>query len=333
MRKSLSRRRVGFTLIELLVVIAIIAILIALLVPAVQKVRSAAARTQCQNNLKQIGLALHGYHDANKAFPVGEFNDDNRNWGWGTAILPFLDQDPLFSNLRADTTNFMIFIPGGGGNAWNGNVNYNADSNNTGGTVNITAGGGAAGSSLAVYSCPSDLWPARTTAGFGKSNYLASMGSDTSGGNWASWTNPNGGTMTGVLLQSNNNNYTWNVRIAQILDGTSNTVLVSEVTANTSGTNFYSASATNTFPIWAGGNPNQQGQGAQHNYFRVMDVAYPLNLKTTANADRSFGSQHEGGAHFLFGDGTVRFVTNSVDSLTYRALGTRAGDETVDTNF
>ena len=321
--------RKGFTLIELLVVIAIIAILIALLVPAVQKVRAAAARTQCLNNLKQIGIALHSYHDAYKAFPVGQFNDDNRNWGWGTAILPFLDQGPIHDALSNDTVNFMMFPPGGGPNVWNGVSGYNADSNNTGGTVNLTAGGGAAGTVLRVYQCPANGWQAQTTSGFGKTNYLGNMGSDTSGGNWASWSNPNGGTMNGVLLQANNNTYSWAVKVAQITDGSSNTVAVGEVTHNSSGSGLYGANATNTFPIWAGGNPNNQGQGRQHNYFRLMDPAYPLNLRTTANADRCFGSDHEGGSHFLFCDGTVRFVSSTIDAVTYTALGTRAGDDAV----
>jgi prepilin-type N-terminal cleavage/methylation domain-containing protein len=348
MQKYPIHRRSGFTLIELLVVIAIIAILIALLVPAVQKVREAAARTQCINNLKQIALATHSYHDAIKYLPVGQYNDDNRNWGWGTAILPYLEQGPLFQALNRDlykgtnTTGFHIFIPGGGANVGEPGqaVGYNIDGR-PGDQVNLTAGSGAARAVLPVYQCPSDGWPTTTTTGYGKLNYLACMGEDVSGGNWSTWGSPVvGSNMSGIMVQSNNNNRTWCFKLTQITDGTSNTVLVGEVTANNdpvsfaySGSNpsqnFYGAKEADRFPIWAGGNPRQQGQGAQHNYFRVMDVAYPLNLKTGANASRTFGSSHTGGANFALADGTVRFLNTNIAPTTYRGLGTRNGNESV----
>src|SRR5438445_3429025 len=105
-RIAMPPPRKGLTLIELLVVIAIIAILIGLLVPAVQKVREAAARTQCQNNLHQIGVAMHAYHDANKAFPPAFAKPSN--WGWSVWLLPYVEQTPLFNTLNALTTKIAV---------------------------------------------------------------------------------------------------------------------------------------------------------------------------------------------------------------------------------
>src|SRR5262245_32667803 len=97
-----SPKRAAFTLIELLVVIAIIAILIAMLVPAVQKVRQAAAMTQCQNNLHQIGVGLHNFHDTNKNFPPGQALDHDQCFGWGTYLLPYIEQAPLYQQLAVN---------------------------------------------------------------------------------------------------------------------------------------------------------------------------------------------------------------------------------------
>jgi len=355
--------RKAFTLIELLVVIAIIAILIGLLLPAVQKVREAAARAKCTNNLKQFGIGLQAYHDVYNKFPVGEFNDDNVNWGWGTAVLPFMEQAPLFNGFMADTGtagtnsgNFMIFIPGGGLNkTTNLAGTTNADSNNTAGQVNTNAGVTATGTALATtvlpyHICPSDVWPNQTPTGnYGKSNYVANMGNEpyllngqafeTTGG-WPTWGSPVRGDLeNGILVQSNNNDNTYPSTIAMITDGTSNTVLLSEAAANPLSQNYKLTSSV--YPIWAGGHRNGGGQGRQDNYFKCMDTMFLPNPKTLTalvngtqvtltgrHIDRTFNSNHTNGVNVLRADGSVSFVANSIDPLAWKAAGSRNGGET-----
>jgi prepilin-type N-terminal cleavage/methylation domain-containing protein len=191
-----ATRRRGFTLIELLVVIAIIAILIALLLPAVQQAREAARRTECKNKLKQIGLALHNYHDVNKLFPAGYAKESatiDAGWGWGTAILPMLEQKNLYDNLNPAA-----------------NVMPNSVANPAAAADVL---GALAQTELPAYRCPSDGGGAINTdrGNLGTSNYSGVSGINNDPTN-----------EDGTFYQSSK------VGIRDMTDGSSNTALVGE---------------------------------------------------------------------------------------------------------
>lgn len=328
-KTSLSSRR-GFTLIELLVVIAIIAILIALLLPAVQQAREAARRTQCRNNLKQFGLALHNFHDTYNVFPTGMSDDDNNNWGWGTAILPELDQGPLYNLLVADT-NYFYRVPVNSSGYLNQTSSIDNVLFDNAEGVNADAGNGAALRVLAAFVCPSDTLPAKDNNGFGKSNYLGNLGTEIT----TDCTNAanNGPRLTGAIFRSGNNNDTWWTKMRDFTDGTSNTALLGEVSvsANVSPSN----TGDGNFPLWAGGNNNAgcNGRTSIGGHLRIMDNVVNAGgqgvYRINGGSDQGFGSRHTGGAHFLLCDGSVKFISENIDLTLYRGIGTRAGGETL----
>ncbi len=297
------QRRRAFTLIELLVVIAIIAILVALLLPAVQQAREAARRSQCKNNIKQIGLALHNYHDVNLTFPPGlvQANDVNEHcWAWGTMLLPYVEQSALYQAMD----------PG----------------NNSVSDV-IASDLSLLQTHLPVYRCPSEVsLELNDRIRFGKndgsgniqlgtSNYGACVGYSTSAF-WNSNYNDNGGG--GFFANSK-------VRMRDITDGSSNSIAVGEATGKVPGTNTLNAGR-----VWAAANfsrtnfsswsttPNINTPFKVSGWFAVLSSTHPVLptngvANTQFNRFWSFSSYHTGGAQFLLFDGSVRFISENVD--------------------
>jgi prepilin-type N-terminal cleavage/methylation domain-containing protein len=317
--------RRGFTLIELLVVIAIIAVLIALLLPAVQSAREAARRIQCVNNLKQLGLALHNYHDAMLVLPPGYIaasafrdgeTDTSPGWSWASMILPHLDQAPLFASM-----NFSLPVQ--------------APANATGVQTNMLA-----------FLCPSDQFQGSTfpvTDGFGNtvatvtpSSYAASCGDDPSD---TAFGFDNLGNCRGLFYRNSS------IRIAGITDGTSQTVMLEErAWGNAEGT-------------WAGAvsggyiqrglfNPCPGSSDATY-LAPCLVLAHCHMINTNADTDSGLddsSSFHPGGANELFSDGSVHFLRSvpndagvnpdgstryTPTSLIFQALGTRAFGEVI----
>jgi prepilin-type N-terminal cleavage/methylation domain-containing protein len=316
-----SSRRRGFTLIELLVVIAIIAILIALLLPAVQQAREAARRSQCKSNLKQIGLALHNYHETFNCFPPG-YIDSNPTAGsdatnsaanqnslsWATMILPAMDQSALYNQIGTETNNFAT--------SW-------LDKSNSGQITSFTSNYIAAAKTvLPAFICPSDIGGGLNAdySSFGKSNYVGAGGTTSMGNDCAFVADSNRG-------------------IRDFLDGTSNTILVAErTTADDSTSAMRCGNGTVQCKpkggLWIGAIPGNtsvwnSGLDWRTAMFIGGNVGYELN-RSTATGDQylyiAIGI-HTGGNQVLLADGSVRFISENIDLSLYKALLTIRGGE------
>lgn len=316
MKRRQSRAWAGFTLVELLVVIAIIGILVALLLPAVQAAREAARRSQCTNNLKQLGLGLQNFHDTYKAFPPGMHNDDTNFVGWGTYILPFIEQQPLYDQINAAITaadaNAKLFPTGGDFKSNSDQAPYNQ--------LRVTAAGANLYKNvIEAYLCPSNPIPNKDDDGYGTSHYVGNMGHQSS----SAWDcgKPSASVQSGMLLIAKNNNISRVVRMADATDGTSNVLLVGEIGPSQ---DVHPAKLDHhTFPTWAGGN-NDGGCGqGDWSHTRICDVNYFLNRRTGAESNGCFGSYHPGGALFVFVDGSVHFFPQTIDSTVYRNFAMR----------
>ena len=319
--RSLSR---GFTLIELLVVIAIIAILIALLLPAVQQAREAARRSTCKNNLKQIGLALHNYHDTHKVFPPGwitwldcpspigdAYRTGGRNYGWSVMILPFLDQSAIYNLQNFEAGNIAC-------------SGSNPELNTSSGPAPAASTTNGLRTELDVFMCPSSVYPNILTGtywadGYPKSNYLGNYGRVARSAHGFSISEN-----TGIFRPNSK------VQIRDIIDGTSNTIMVGEV----SGRGAYIGSHRSP-GTWAACVENK---GGYHLFLRHCQsgVGGEINSESALSntARDGFGSLHEGGAHFLLCDGAVRFISENIDSGpgtsgTYQKLADKADREVV----
>jgi prepilin-type N-terminal cleavage/methylation domain-containing protein/prepilin-type processing-associated H-X9-DG protein len=359
MRRPISR---GFTLIELLVVIAIIAILISLLLPAVQQAREAARRTQCKNNLKQLGLGMHNYHDAFNTFPPGRIvyvspGDDGSQGANGSAttgrgdcfsafaqLLPHLDQGPLYNQ-----------------------INFNSG-------PDTAANDSIVGVQPPVFLCPSDLGTkalSQASTFVGVTNYVMNTGTTFP----VSVKNPSGVPVTGIFFENSR------VRIGDITDGTSSTVCLGEQVLSdpndSTGTGVVNASGTWTgglpttgFALTTGNNNTNAGPallnypgdcvagnrlqltrgnrllyGAPgHTMYNHIRVPNDKNIDCRGGLPHSTRnvywwsrlshnvaahSRHTGGAHALFCDGHVQFCSSNIDVAVWQGIGSRSGGEVI----
>jgi prepilin-type N-terminal cleavage/methylation domain-containing protein/prepilin-type processing-associated H-X9-DG protein len=306
-----DKPRQGFTLIELLVVIAIIAILIGLLLPAVQKVRAAAARIQCQNNLKQMGVACHNYHDTMGKLPPGNvWWGSNNDYGtnWAIELLPYIEQDNLYKLYNHTVQNQ---------NAANAPV-YQA--------------------AVKTYSCPADLNINTLVAPesgngsgttFMMGSYRAVGGATNKTGDGSAFWDIGAGppdipaSLRGPIHLTNIAGL-HEENLVGIIDGTSNTLLIGEYSTKTHprrGTFWaysYTSYSVSTVTGIAGGGVYMTG-----------DYDGCTASGDSNNCKRAFGSLHTGGMNFALCDGSVSFINNSIDPTVLGAMATIAGGEVI----
>jgi prepilin-type N-terminal cleavage/methylation domain-containing protein/prepilin-type processing-associated H-X9-DG protein len=294
-----TQPRRGFTLIELLVVIAIIGALLGLLLPAVQKIREAASRMRCSNNLHQIGLALHNYHDTLGALPPG-YADRNTNpvldatfdvgpgWGWAAYLLPFVEQEPLYQQINFSQTvgaNPICTTP------------------------------------LTIYLCPSDQ-PVETFTAY-NTNAVVAQGSYV-GCAGTLETSPYPGNNTGVFLRNSR------TRFAAITDGLSSTILVGERSSNHSLSTWTGAVPGGLVPALMAPGPPPNDPFGQAETAQALVLAHgnrthvPSADMPAWDADTFYSRHSPRGANFLFGDGSVHFLSSSINGLTFEYLCNKA---------
>jgi len=279
--------RPGFTLVELLVVIAIIGILIALLLPAVQAAREAARRSQCTNNLKQIGLSLHNYHDTYKCFPPGwvwHNNGDEAQWGWAAFVLPFMEQKPLYDQLLVDTLTCHEFTS-------------HADSALLRTEIETLICPSSKSRPTNAQRCLSPTNPDNNT-GFtrpGTSNYVASAGPRFE---------KNRNDLGGIAWGNSD------MQFQDITDGTSNVFAAGERDQRCRA------------GAWAGPGAQRDGKQWCSVTMAVGNSCWKLNHPTVNNrCCMGFSSQHPGGANFALCDGSVRFISDLIESRTHTWTG------------